>query len=68
MEATKLIEALGTLRAGFEKPPSDMEILRRAVLAQVARDGGIEQPPILNDDQRKVFAGKIELALDNLVE
>lgn len=61
MEATKLIEALGKLREGFDKPPSDMEILRRAVLAQVSRDGGVEMPPILNDAQRKIFAGKIDM-------
>ncbi len=60
MEATKLVEALGTLRENFEKPPSDMEIVRRAVLAQVSRDGGLEMPPILNEDQRKAFSKELD--------
>lgn len=60
MEATKLIESLATLRAGFEKPPSDMEIIRRTLAAQVARASGVEMPPLLNDDQRRVFADKID--------
>lgn len=60
MEATKMIESLAALRATFDKPPTDMELVRRALHAQVARANGVEMPPILNEDQRKIFAGRID--------
>lgn len=66
MEATKMIESLASLRAGFEKPPTDMELIRRSLAAQAARATGAEMPPLLNDNQRKVFADKIDMVSDFL--
>ncbi len=60
MEATKLIGALASLRVGFDTPPSDMELIRRAVQSQVDRATQPEMPPLLNADQRKLFAERID--------
>jgi hypothetical protein len=63
MEASRLIESLAAIRTQLEPEErlSDMDLIRRAVQAQEARALGIEQPPILNADQRKLFAENIEL-------
>lgn len=60
MESTKMIESLRTLRAGFEKPPSDMEIIRRSLVNQVAKLHEVEMPPLLTQEQRKTFSADLE--------
>ena len=66
MESTKIIESLKSLRETFQQPVSDMEIIRRTLAAQTARLNGVEMPPILNADQRKVFSEKLDLLSDFL--
>jgi hypothetical protein len=60
MQTTAIIESLAKLRSQFEKPPTDMEIIRRALSSQAARLGAVEMPPILNEGQRKVFLGNLD--------
>lgn len=66
MEATRMVEALRTLRANMEKPPSNMELIRRSLVDQVAKANGVPMPPILNEEQRKVFADRAELVAEFL--
>ena len=66
MHASKLIDSLATLRATYDKPPTDMDMVRQALQAQVARASGLEMPPILTDAQRKVFADDIDRAKEFL--
>lgn len=57
MEATRLIKAIQELRSGMESPPTQMEIIRRAV----ERMSAPTQPAIFNDQQRKLFENKLDL-------
>ena len=66
METTRMIETLRNLRASMDKPPSNMELIRRAVMEQAARANGIPMPAILNEDQRKVFADRADMLTEFL--
>jgi len=61
MEASGLIQALHTLRAQMDKPVSDLDIIRQSLQASIARNSGIEMPPLLTNEQRKLFIGKVDL-------
>lgn len=61
MQSTAMVEALSKLRATFDNPPSDMEIIRRTLSRRAAGLTEIEMPPILNSAQRKVFLDNLDM-------
>lgn len=61
MESTKLLKAIAELRKQYDTPVSHLDIVRDSVLKQVANATKVEMPAILDDSQRKVFMGKIDL-------
>lgn len=60
MQVTSIVEALGKLRTTYEKPISDMGIIRQTLASHAARLGTVEMPPLLNEGQRKVFLGNLD--------
>ena len=57
MEATNLINSLNSMRANMATPTSHMEIIRQAV----QRMSQPVQPNIFNEQQRQVFANKLDI-------
>lgn len=60
MESTRLIEALGKIRANYSEPVSHMEAIRRTLNEHVENADRPKTPDIFNPDQRKVFTDQID--------
>lgn len=57
MESTQLIESIEKIKQTYvdRKPPTDMEIVRHAIVSQLARMNEVEIPPLLSEEQRQAF-------------
>lgn len=60
MASTAMVEMLRKLRTTYDKPISDMSIIRQTLASHSARLGTVEMPPILDEGQRKIFLGNLD--------
>ncbi len=60
MQMTSIAEAIATLRQTYTKPMTQMEIIRKNLIEQAGAVGQPGMPAILSNEQRSVFAGKLD--------
>lgn len=61
MYSTKMMEDIAELKAKYNRPVSMIEVARDSIARQIASLQNVDMPPILSEEQRKVFMGKIDM-------